>query len=85
MSAFRTTTRGPLGNTNAKKHGHQPKGKPSRTYISWLAMLERCRNPKRASFKWYGARGITVCDRWLTFANFLEDMGERPPAQVSAA
>ena len=60
MSAFRTTTRGPLGNTNAKKHGHQPKGKPSRTYISWLAMLERCRNPKRASFKWYGARGITV-------------------------
>lgn len=41
-------------------------------------MLTRCRNPKRKVFKDYGGRGITVCDRWLTFENFLADMGERP-------
>jgi hypothetical protein len=41
-------------------------------------MLERCRDPRNIGWKDYGGRGITVCDRWLTFENFLADMGERP-------
>lgn len=41
-------------------------------------MIQRCTNPKAVGFKRYGGRGISVCERWLTFANFLEDMGERP-------
>jgi hypothetical protein len=41
-------------------------------------MLQRCRNPKDVGFRNYGGRGITVCDRWRDFANFLADMGERP-------
>lgn len=41
-------------------------------------MLTRCTNPKADVFKWYGARGIKVCERWLLFDNFLADMGERP-------
>lgn len=45
------------------------------TYKSWLMMKQRCLN----NWPGYGARGITVCDRWLTFENFYEDMGERPP------
>jgi hypothetical protein len=48
------------------------------THISWKSMLNRCLNPKADQYKQYGARGITVCERWRTFSNFLADMGERP-------
>ncbi len=45
-------------------------------------MKQRCLNPKSTSFKNYGGRGITVCDRWLKFENFLSDMGERPAGKT---
>lgn len=48
------------------------------TYISWQAMRSRCRTLSNASYPSYGGRGITVCERWEVFENFLEDMGERP-------
>lgn len=48
------------------------------TYNSWSDMLQRCNNPKNIAYKNYGARGITVCDRWLKFENFFKDMGVRP-------
>lgn len=41
-------------------------------------MKARCSNPKHASYRYYGGRGIKVCKRWQVFANFLADMGERP-------
>ena len=66
------------GQTPVVKHGHSPVGKASGTYGSWHAMIQRCTNPNQKYFNKYGGRGITVCDRWKTFANFLEDMGERP-------
>ena len=47
-------------------------------YNAWLAMRPRCSNPKHPCFKHYGARGITVCDRWNSFENFIADMGQRP-------
>jgi len=65
----------------------RPKKKPSNykdgrfshpLYRSYAAMKGRCRNPNDKSYKNYGGRGITVCNRWNDFANFLEDMGERP-------
>jgi len=42
-------------------------------------MKQRCLNPKTNRWMSYGGRGITICDRWLTFDNFLADMGEKPP------
>jgi len=48
------------------------------TYRSWQAMLSRCSNPDARGYKNYGGRGITVCDRWRSFENFLADMGVRP-------
>ena len=64
----------PSGNL---QHGHS--GRPaSPTYNSWRAMRERCQRPGFVGYHLYGGRGIMVCERWETFENFLEDMGERP-------
>ncbi len=41
-------------------------------------MRQRCNNPNDHKYRNYGARGITVCDRWSKFEKFLEDMGEKP-------
>lgn len=59
------------------EHGHTVAGELSRTYNSWRKMKERCGNPLAINFYNYGGRGITVCERWNKFENFLADMGER--------
>lgn len=51
----------------------------SKMFGIWWAMHQRCNNEKTKSYKWYGARGIAVCDRWRKFENFLEDVGSAPP------
>lgn len=58
-------------------HGHCSDDKLSSTYRSWAAMIQRCTNPKHVAFKYYGGRGVSVCQRWRTFENFLADMGPR--------
>lgn len=51
----------------------------SSEYKIWERMVSRCHNPDDAAFDRYGARGITVCDRWRTsFETFLADVGTRP-------
>lgn len=59
-------------------HGHTLGRRYSPTYHSWQAMLSRCRYPERDTEAKHARRGITVCDRWKSFSNFLADMGERP-------
>lgn len=61
-------------------------GKGSRThglskspeYRVWRAMKNRCEREKNDNFKWYGGRGIKVCERWQAFENFYADMGQKP-------
>jgi hypothetical protein len=50
----------------------------TRTQSTWENMLQRVKNPKNPRWDSYGGAGITVCDRWLIYENFLADMGERP-------
>ncbi len=47
-------------------------------YAVWRGMIDRCENPKNNRYKYYGARGIKVCERWHKFENFFADMGPRP-------
>lgn len=57
-------------------------GKITKAYTVYTAMKQRCYNPNAENYKYYGARGITVCDRWLGpqgFHNFVDDMGQPPP------
>jgi hypothetical protein len=63
-----------------RTHGHTVGGMMSGTYRTWRDMLGRCCDPKRKEFERYGGRGISICDRWRSsFADFLADMGEKPP------
>jgi hypothetical protein len=49
----------------------------------WWAMRQRCTNANNVGFPDYGGRGITVCERWISFEAFLADMGHRPTAEHS--
>lgn len=44
----------------------------------WQAMIGRCHRPAHSAFRHYGARGISVCERWRVFENFYADMGDPP-------
>ena len=50
----------------------------TKIYNIWVHMRNRCSNPQNQAYKNYGARGITVCERWQIFDNFYLDMGDRP-------
>jgi hypothetical protein len=50
----------------------------SKIHWIWVAMKQRCSNPANKGYPDYGGRGITVCQRWMKFENFLSDMGDRP-------
>jgi hypothetical protein len=45
-----------------------------RLYNAWRNMMNRCNNKNNPTYKYYGERGITVCDRWIDAKNFIEDM-----------
>lgn len=57
-------------------------GVPTVLYRRWQGMKGRCENPNSHIWKYYGGRGITVCERWSNlkdgYANFAADMGEPP-------
>lgn len=47
-------------------------------YWLWNGMKQRCSNPNMRAWKWYGGKGVRVCERWLDFDNFVADVSPRP-------
>ncbi|MCK5604189.1 hypothetical protein KAR91_20040 [Candidatus Pacearchaeota archaeon] len=78
--ASAAATHASVVNGNSQEtHGHTKHGQRTPTYATWTSMKKRCYQSSNASYKRYGGRGITVCDRWRkSFEDFLADMGERP-------
>lgn len=50
---------------------------------SYQCIIQRCLNIKNTNYKYYGAKGIKICDKWIeSFQNFLEDVGQRPEPKI---
>lgn len=64
--------------TNFAKAGLKHGFYQTSEYQAWLAMRQRCNNSKHPCYKHYGARGITVCEAWKNFEQFIHDMGCKP-------
>ncbi len=69
-----------IGLQSRLQHGHASNRTHTRAYNSWHGMKQRCENPATSKYKYYGGRGIRVCESWSDFEQFLSDMGEPPLA-----
>ena len=58
--------------------GYFPDVKSSRAYRVWVGMLNRCYNSKDSAYHKYGLKGVTVCARWHSLENFVEDLKSLP-------
>lgn len=65
------------------KHGYARKNNVHPLYGRWLQMISRCEDKNDPSYKYYGHKGIKVCDRWKIFDNFIKDMGDPPTKKHS--
>lgn len=75
---------GCLGVERSTRHAGASGKRPTAEYMAWSAAKKRCGNPRNASFRHYGARGIRVCPAWTaSFDAFLRDMGPRPSPRHS--
>jgi hypothetical protein len=57
------------------------RGQRKRTagYNNWRAAIDRCTNPKHTSYRYYGAKGIQICERWRSsYDAFIADLGSKP-------
>lgn len=66
-----TILAGPLNRTHGKSS--------TAAFARWIGMRQRCFNSNRKDWDTYGGRGITICERWMSFENFYADMGDPPP------
>ena len=83
LRALKSTSCGCAYPPRNLRHGHAIKSiNDSPTYRTWAAMRRRCSNPNAFQYPYYGGRGITVCEQWGSFEQFLKDMGERPEGKT---
>ena len=69
-----------------EKHGDARQGNKTKLYHIWMGMKQRCSNPHHKSYKWYGGKGVYVCDEWehdyLAFKNWMLDHGWKEGMEI---
>jgi len=60
------------GRSGASNSSYKHGGAHTKLHNVWKSMRQRCRNEKCTDYKWYGAKGIDVCQEWDNFSNFWE-------------
>lgn len=78
LKAGQTRSCGCLSREVSTKRTYRHGGHGTPTYASWYSMIRRCTKLHASDYSYYGGRGITVCERWMSYESFLSDMGERP-------
>ena len=72
----RTCTNSDCLNTCKKCQTYENRGKhhdyKTKLYGHWITMRHRCNNPKATGYKYYGGKGIKVCDEWNDYSKFKE-------------
>lgn len=70
---------------SAFKHGASvtAAGRLVPEYTCWQGMRARCLQASNPAYRYYGGRGISICERWNDFSLFLADMGRRPSSDHS--
>lgn len=58
------------------KHGQSKRSSTTKLYTSWANMKQRCNNSSRSDSMWYHDKGIKVCEKWMSFDGFIDDMSE---------
>jgi hypothetical protein len=79
LTSGKSRSCGCLAREQSIKHGQWGE----RIYDLWVGMLSRCKYPYASQYAQYGGRGIKVCERWRTFQNFYDDMGDPPSRRHS--
>lgn len=70
---YREILRGASSRCKCTRRQQTQRMSNSAEYKSWVSMRQRC-SPGGAYF----SKGVAVCERWSSFANFMADMGSRP-------
>lgn len=73
-----------ISNNERKKHNGTKEGRKTSEYNCWSQAKQRCENPLANGWKYYGGRGITMCQEWRdSFVAFFDYMGKKPAASYS--
>jgi len=65
-------------------HGETCGGKKTKTYIAWKAMIQRTSNPNSSKYRYYGGKGISMCEEWRkSFQAFKNHIGNPPSEKHS--
>ncbi len=77
--------RGPKAAQACKTHGDAGANRQrAPEYRAWAHMKTRCYNANNKEFRYWGGRGITVCQKWRdSYETFLADMGRKPKGKYS--